>query len=40
MSAPGFYESDDETVQAATQKLLELEKMLEISFARWDELEA
>ncbi len=40
MSAPGFYESDDETVQAATQKLLELEKMLEIAFARWDELEA
>ncbi len=40
MSAPGFYESDYETVQAATQKLLELEKMLEVAFERWDELEA
>ena len=39
MSAPGFYESDFERAQEASQSLVELEKKLEAAFERWGELD-
>ncbi len=39
MSAPGFYESDYERVQEASQILTGLEKELEVAFQRWGELD-
>ena len=39
MSAAGFYESDHEQVQLFSDKLLGLEKELEVAFKRWDELD-
>lgn len=39
MSQPGFYQSDYEQVQEATEKLAEVQRQLELAFARWGELE-
>jgi len=39
MSAPGFYESDFERVQEASEELNVLEGKLELAFERWGELE-
>ena len=39
MSQPGFYQSEYEQVQEATEKLAEVQRQLELAFARWGELE-
>ena len=39
MSEPGFYQSGYGQVEAATQKLAEVQRQLEVAFGRWDELE-
>jgi len=39
MSSPGFYQSDKDEIQRVSKKLAEVEKTLETSFDRWNELE-
>ena len=39
ISEPGFYQSDNETVQRVNQELAEVQAQLEAAFSRWDELE-
>ncbi len=39
ISEPGFYQSDNETVQRVNLELAEVQAQLEAAFNRWDELE-
>ena len=39
ISEPGFYQSDNETVQRVNLELAEVQARLEAAFNRWDELE-
>ena len=39
MSEPGFYQSNNETVQRTSLELAEVQAQLEAAFNRWDELE-